>query len=86
MLDLPGIQRIYQTLTSLSIPPTPRELLQSIDFYFYEGFFTTKPFLIWVFNSLLDFLCERKDCNSLDILSRGDLSCEQDNSFFTPQI
>ena len=40
MLDLPGIQRIYQTLTSLSIPPTPRELLQSIDFYFYEGFFS----------------------------------------------
>ena len=46
MLDLPGIQRIYQTLTSLSIPPTPRELLQSIDFYFYEGFYhKTIPYM-----------------------------------------
>ena len=27
-----------------------------------------------------------KDCNSLDIPRRGDLSCEEDNSFFTGQI
>ena len=86
MLDLPGIQRIYQTLTSLSIPPTPRELLQSIDFYFYEEFFSyhkTIPYMGFQF--FVPFLMW-KDCNSLDIPRRGELSCEEDNSFFTGQI
>ena len=55
-------------------------------FYFYEGFFSyhkTIPYMGFQF--FVRFLMW-KDCNSLDILSRGDLSWEQDNRFFTPQI
>ena len=58
---LGGIQRRKNISNPrpLSIPPTPPEL-QSIDFTFMkDSLVTTKPFLIWVFNSLFDFLCER---------------------------
>ena len=82
-----GIQRIYQTLALLSISHTfysPRITIYW--FYFYEGFFSYHKIIPYMdFQFFVPFLMW-KDCNSLDIPRRGELSCEEDNSFFTGQI